>query len=454
MYFMKQIKLTHCIYTRLLLGLTMLLALSACQPASAPIEPTSASAITTVSTPNSSPEVPTTIPPTPTLTHTAVPEPTTTTIPSTTPETDQTPTTYGLLDLPVSNNPLTGLSYPVDSDTTLPPALVSISNSPVTARPQQGLSYAPLVFEIYIGLGDTRFLALFQPATLNQLSAQHGGDSVSLGPVRSGRLPYNTLRQFYNAYIVFAGASNRVLTKLDYYSSVMNYNTGDINGASISAGELRQLSETFKQELGGGDYTGNRYDQQPPSGGKLANGIWINYHYFSQVFWRYNQEEGAYNRYQNDGEDTPLRQFTDKLNDEPLSFENVIVLFAQYHFYDPTFFDIDLKYVYRYPALLFRDGQVYEIFWTTRSMEYEQSQGRLRPIHFIDYEGNPFQLKNGQTWVELVNLYSPYYETADTEEYKLLVNHKQPESGFWAVQFYMPAFEPYPGGTLPPGKED
>jgi len=358
------------------------------------------------------------------------------------------------VDIPVSINPLTGLSYPVDSDTTLPPALVSISNSPVTARPQRGLSYSPLVFEIYIGLGDTRFLALFQPATLNQLSAENDGDAVSLGPVRSGRLPYNTLRQFYNAYTVFAGASDRVLKNLDYYSIVLNNNPADINSASISTDELQQLSETFKHDLGGGDYTGNRYAPQPPPGGKSAEGIWINYHYFSQVFWRYNQEEGAYNRYQNDGENTPLRQFTDKLNNEPLSFENVIVLFAQYHFYDPTLFDIDLKYIYRYPALLFRDGQVYEIFWTTRSMEYEQSQGRLRPIHFIDYEGNPFKLKNGQTWVEMVNLYSPYYETADTEDYKLLVNHKQPESGFWAVQFFMPAFEPYPGGVLPPGKED
>ena len=55
-------------------------------------------------------------------------------------------------------NPLTGL--PVDDPTllNLPPALVSISNFPVSARPQSGLSTSPLVFELYIGEGMTRFL--------------------------------------------------------------------------------------------------------------------------------------------------------------------------------------------------------------------------------------------------------------------------------------------------------
>lgn len=435
----------------MLAGLAALLILPACQPDTPPSLPAPVLQVSAVST--LTPAIPTHTP-APTLTNTVPPQPSPT-IPSTaTPVPTPTTGAYGPQNFLDTINPLTGLPYPQESDTSLPAALVSLSNSPVTTRPQAGLSFAPLVFEIYLGVGDTRFLALFPPSALDQLAAEIDGEETALGPVRSGRLPYNTLRQYYNAFTVFAGASDRVLKNLDYYSTVINDNPDDINGASISVAELRGLSELFKVKLGSGDYTGNSFDPQPPPDGKPADGMWINYHYFSQVFWRYNQAEGAYNRYQNDGEATPLRQFTDRLNDEPLSFENVIVLFAQYHFYDPTFFDIDFKYVYRYPALLFRDGQVYQIFWTTRSFDYEQTSGRLRPIHFIDYDGNPFPLKNGQTWVSLVNLYSPYYEAPNTENYYQLANNKQPGSGFWAVQFFMPAFEPYPGGVVPYEKED
>ncbi len=58
-------------------------------------------------------------------------------------------------------NPLTGLPVEDPSLLDLPALLVSISHFPVTARPQAGLSFSPLVFEIYITEGATRFLAAF-----------------------------------------------------------------------------------------------------------------------------------------------------------------------------------------------------------------------------------------------------------------------------------------------------
>ena len=59
-------------------------------------------------------------------------------------------------------------------------------------------------------------------------------------------------------------------------------------------------------------------------------------------------------------------------------------------------------YVERGKALLFRDGIMQEIYWTTRSAEYEKTTGRLRPIRFIDADGNPFPLKPGNTWINLI----------------------------------------------------
>ncbi|RIK30215.1 MAG: hypothetical protein DCC56_07710 [Anaerolineae bacterium] len=58
-------------------------------------------------------------------------------------------------------NPLTGLQVENPSLLNLPALLVSISHFPVTARPQAGLSFSPLVFEIYITEGATRFLTTF-----------------------------------------------------------------------------------------------------------------------------------------------------------------------------------------------------------------------------------------------------------------------------------------------------
>ena len=58
-------------------------------------------------------------------------------------------------------NPLTGLPVEDPSLLDLPALLVSISHFPVTARPQAGLSFAPIVFEIYITEGATRFLTTF-----------------------------------------------------------------------------------------------------------------------------------------------------------------------------------------------------------------------------------------------------------------------------------------------------
>ena len=58
-------------------------------------------------------------------------------------------------------NPLTGLPVADSANLALPPALVSVANFPPTARPQAGLSFSPIVFELFIGEGMTRYLAIF-----------------------------------------------------------------------------------------------------------------------------------------------------------------------------------------------------------------------------------------------------------------------------------------------------
>jgi hypothetical protein len=66
---------------------------------------------------------------------------------------------------------------------------------------------------------------------------------------------------------------------------------------------------------------------------------------------------------------------------------------------------------------------MYPIYWDTNNGDYERATGRMRPFRFIDKDGNPFPLKPGNTWVEIVDL------ATTTQEI---------QAGDWQVRFYAP----------------
>jgi hypothetical protein len=334
-------------------------------------------------------------------------------------------------------NPLTGLPVEDNAALAYSPALVSITNFPTTARPQAGLSFSPLVFEMYIGEGMTRFLALFYGDY-----PQKGEDSAvtlsddKIGPVRSGRLPYESLRKLYNGFLVMASASPNVKSSLSSFTNVWGSDTGDINSAMIPVTKLAEIASQNPGRVNTKMLTGLKFDQAAPTGGKLASKIWIPFNYLNQVIWKYDSSSGAYLRYQDNADGKTFIQATDRLNKQPLTYENVIVLFADHAAKRETLIDINLMYIDRLPALLFRDGKMYEIFWTTANSDYEKTTGKVRPIRFVDASGKPFSLKPGQTWVEMVQMFTPYNETVDSEVYFDLKNKPSPGSGNWAIHFF------------------
>jgi hypothetical protein len=119
-----------------------------------------------------------------------------------------------------------------------------------------------------------------------------------------------------------------------------------------------------------------------------------------------------------------LHPDTDRLNGRQLHFENVIVLFAEHQVIAPTILDMDLSQGSAGPAMLFRDGRVYDIRWSTRSGAYEKRTGLRRPIQWVDRDGNPVPLKPGHTWVVVV---TPYSSVASLG------------GGEWKLRFYPPA---------------
>ncbi|MCE1252737.1 MAG: DUF3048 C-terminal domain-containing protein [Anaerolineae bacterium] len=334
-------------------------------------------------------------------------------------------------DTPGNINPLTGLPVNNAQNLLLPPALVTITNWPPSARPQAGLSFSPIVFEWYIGEGMSRYQALFYgdyPETVNNGShgspdptdPQNGSippsDEVTLGPIRSGRLPFEYVRNLYNGFLIMASAYKGVANNLNEFTNVFGSDDGDINSAMIKVTQIENIAENNQKKLGDTSLSGMLFDPVAPQGGAPASRLWFMYNILNQVIWQYDETDGAYHRYQYTGDDrNQFIEDTDRLNGNPLTYSNLIILYAEHRYCTETAYDVDLMYVNRAPALLFRDGQVYKIYWTTKSEDYEKTTGKVRPIRFMDEQGNPFPFKPGQTWIHVVPLGTRVWETRPSD---------------------------------------
>lgn len=331
---------------------------------------------------------------------------------------------YGPDIFPDGINPLTGQPCQEPALMPLSPALVSVTNFPVTARPQAGLSFASYIYELFIGEGMTRFLSMFY-CNFPVVSDDVPPDQSVIGPIRSGRLPYESVRKLYNGFLVMASADPTVGANLGASIRVFGSDSDDINSALIDVSELQSVAQASSEPGKPPNLTGNRFESQPPEGGQAANDLWVFYSFLNQALWTYNPELGSYLRNQDNADGSGVfTPATDRINGEQLAFENVIVLFGEHSVLNKTGTMIDINLMYtRNKAYLFRDGMAYRIFWTTIGGDYEKSTGRLRPIKFIDANGNPFPMKPGSTWVHMVDLSTTIQEV---------------QPAYWKVRFYAP----------------
>lgn len=377
-------------------------------------------------------------------------------------ETEEPPQTVGPENFPAGINPLTGLPADNLDYLNLPPALLSISNFPASARPQAGLNSSPIIFEMTVGEGMTRFLALFYGRFPELVSGQTEGTSpggtsdsgdpatgdspdgstitgqdTGIGPIRSGRLPYEDIRSIFSGFLVMSSAYSGVAKNLSGTTSIYGSDSDDINSALISVDHLYNLAQSRAESYLGSTFNleGMRFSPTPPAGGKEAERAWVFYSNYNQIQWRYDEDLGAYIRYdiKTDGSGEFVMA-TDRLTGEPVSRENVIIIFAHHDYLAPTLIDIQLTNMPPMDALLFRDGEMHEIFWTTQFGEYEQQTGRLRPMRFVDAEGNPAALKNGQSWIQIVTTASYYVESAVSETpFHPIIEEEG--TGLWLVRF-------------------
>ncbi|NSW51237.1 MAG: DUF3048 C-terminal domain-containing protein [Anaerolineae bacterium] len=424
--------------------------------------------------------------PEPTATPTLVLTATATTEPTPIPEPTQIPTPtvpsgpFGpdAEDFPLGINPLTGKMALDPATLSFQPALVSITNWPINARPQAGLGSSAWVYELYIGQGMSRFLALFYgafPGETAAIDTAGGGDGSSddagggdgqqsaglaidntnadsIGPIRSGRLPYEGIRVLNNGFLVMASGYSGVVQNMESYTNVYGSDATDINSAMIPASELKTIASENAGTLTEGALSGNVFDALAPEGGLPGETFWFIYNTMNQIAWRYDPAQGVYYRYADQADGKTFVRLTDRLDESNVDVANVILLYANHRYCTEKAFDIDFLNIQKAPAVLFRDGQKYDLFWTTRNGEFEIATGKYRPIRFIDDEGNPFPLKPGSTWVILVPNRTPIWEAplfedvpyteavwtpAEPEKllYRLL-NAEEAGSGVWVSRYY------------------
>jgi len=315
------------------------------------------------------------------------------------------PEGYGPSNFPSNVDPLTGLQV---ADPTLldrRPMLIKVSNLPRNVRPQWGLSLADIVFEYYTEEGSTRFAALF-----------YGNNASMVGPIRSGRFIDADLVRGYKAVFAFGSAyvaemdrflSSEFANRLVIESPSTPLKRYDPNGANYLVVNTADLSAyaTTKGINGQQNLDGMSFNLTVPAGGKPGTQVFVRYSGSIYNRWDYDPTTGTYLRYSDNADDfnnqkEVYAQLTDRLTNQPVAFNNVVVLYVTHELYSPGIYDILLSG--SGDGVAFRDGQAYQVKW---------QRNDTNVVSLTNLDGTPFSFKHGNTWFEVVGLNSQVQQT-------------------------------------------
>lgn len=370
-----------------------------------PPAPTGGAQVTSLPTPTSAVPIDTaataTLPPTPALPATV------TTVPTATapliPVGEGTPTPIVLLspvDFGADRNPLTGEFVSDPAVLQRRPLAIKISNSPPSwVRPQSGLNEADLVYEHITEATITRFTLVV-----------YGRTPTTVGPIRSARLIDLEIPAMYDAALAYSGASIGVSGRLaaaDFAARIIGsndpgyYRTGaDKPFEHTLYGRPEQFWQglTNKGQNTPPNFTTYMaFSDQPPAGGTPATTIGIDFQW-EDISWSYDADSGRYLRW------SAGVPHLDGNTNEQVRTTNVVVIYAN-HTEDPAICEEVRNGVCLHlsvqpqiwgsgSAIVFRDGQRFDVTW--------RRENRPDMITFYDAAGNPFPLKIGNSWFEIV----------------------------------------------------
>ncbi|PJH76250.1 MAG: hypothetical protein CO064_02285 [Anaerolineae bacterium CG_4_9_14_0_8_um_filter_58_9] len=371
------------LYTLILLALLM----TACGMAAPAATPTPTELILPTATPPPLPQTQT-----PTLTPTATPS--------------YPPEGYGPSNFPTDVDPLTGLKVTNPALLERRPLAIKVSNLPRYVRPQWGLSLADIVYEYYTEEGTTRFIALF-----------YGQDAEMVGPIRSARFFDVNIIRGYKAAFAFGSAyvveMNRLLNAefanrlvLEGASSPLTrYDPNGTNDLVVNTADLSAFITQKGIENGRQNLDGMSFKLDPPAGGQAVSHIYARYSAAIYNRWDYDPTTGKYLRFSDtvddvDNHNEQYAQLTDRLTNQPIAFDNVVVLFVTHEVYSTDSHGnkiYDILFSGLGTGFAFRDGQAYQVNWQRNDTDV---------VSLSNPDGTPFAFKPGATWFEVVGLNS------------------------------------------------
>jgi hypothetical protein len=337
-------------------------------------------------------------PPSPTATATA------TLTPTPTPTVVYPAEGMGPSGFPTDVNPLTGLKVEDPALLERRPMAIKVSNLPRNVRPQFGLSLADMVYEYYTEQGSTRFVALFL-----------GRDAETVGSIRSARLFDANIVRMYRAILAFGSGDVRVRDRLynsEYASRLVSefpagcppmcrYEPNGVNYLVTNTAELSKYVTESGVPNGRQNLDGMFFKREPPEGGTASGSAFV--HYSGGIYnrWDYDPATGKYARFSettdnlSGPENDTYAPLTDRLTNEPITADNVLVVLMPHEYYSVNPEIIDVPFGPSGTAYLFRDGQVYKVLWQRPSAE---------SVLYLTLEDGttPFPFKPGNTWVEVM----------------------------------------------------
>ena len=307
-----------------------------------------------------------------------------------------------------TTNPLTGLEVENQDLLWERPILVKLDNWPQNLRPFNQVLDADLVFEYYVGHQMNQILALF-----------YGGDASAVGPLAPGQLVDARLARRYQASLAVAsapitveGVFKQTLPDRTFYRGyvpcpgICTETEAQGGNTVVNTAALRSFIKSEGIKNGIERLQDLNFTKEIENWNDSALRVSYLYADFSVMDWRYDKIYGAYQLwqdFQNEDGSYTLSQTFDRDSQQPVLFENVLILMADYIQYNPAFFDIDFREGDReQPAIFLRDGKLSHGTWYATDIN--------QPFQFFDLEGNPYNLKPGQTWItfasttSLVNL--------------------------------------------------
>jgi hypothetical protein len=307
-----------------------------------------------------------------------------------------------------TTNPLTGLEVENQDLLWERPILVKLDNWPQNLRPFNQVLDADLVFEYYVGHQMNQILALF-----------YGGDASAVGPLAPGQLVDARLARRYQASLAVAsapitveGVFKQTLPDRTFYRGyvpcpgICTETEAQGGNTVVNTAALRSFIKSEGIKNGIERLQDLNFTKEIENWNDSALRVSYLYADFSVMDWRYDKIYGAYQLwqdFQNEDGSYTLSQTFDRDSQQPVLFENVLILMADYIQYNPAFFDIDFREGDReQPAIFLRDGKLTHGTWYAPDIN--------QPLQFFDLEGNPYYLKPGQTWItfasttSLVNL--------------------------------------------------